>query len=196
MRVDSGKPSRYGPIPVARPQEVIAIRPSEVTIDGDVSLYQPRTHKTAHLDRDKAIVLDPKAQEILSPWLVPAPESYEGQRLRLELVSLRAEYQAQREVLQLAENATGNRAFVTGYELIQDPLTGTISSLSIWPLAEELLVPITDRVAFAREGGKHREVEVVAEASWDQLQPGVGDFLIQTDHYPPRYRFKLPDLPA
>ena len=60
----------------ARPQEVVAIRPCEVLADGDVWLYQPRSHKTAHLDRGKVIVLGPKAQAVLRPWLDRDPESY------------------------------------------------------------------------------------------------------------------------
>jgi integrase len=60
----------------ARPQEVVAIRPCEVRTDGDVWLYQPWGHKTAHLDRGKVIVLGPRAQEILGPWLDRDLESY------------------------------------------------------------------------------------------------------------------------
>jgi integrase len=60
----------------ARPQEIVAIRPCEVDTSGDLWLYQPRSHKTAHLDRGKVIVLGPRAQEILRPWLDRAPESY------------------------------------------------------------------------------------------------------------------------
>jgi integrase len=60
----------------ARPQEVVAIRPCEVTTGGEVWLYQPRGHKTAHLDRGKVVVLGPKAQEVLRPWLERDPESY------------------------------------------------------------------------------------------------------------------------
>jgi hypothetical protein len=47
----------------ARPQEVVAIRPCEVDTSGDVSLYQPRSHRTAHLDRGKVTVLGPLPRE-------------------------------------------------------------------------------------------------------------------------------------
>ena len=40
----------------ARPQEVVACRPCEVDKSGDVWVYQPRSHKTAHLDRGKVFV--------------------------------------------------------------------------------------------------------------------------------------------
>jgi integrase len=59
----------------ARPQEVVAIRPREVDTTGDVWLYQPRGHKMDHLDRGKVVVLGPKAQEILRPWLDRDPGS-------------------------------------------------------------------------------------------------------------------------
>ena len=57
----------------ARPQEVISIRPCEIITDGDVWLYQPRSHKTEHLDRSKVIMLGPKAQVVLRPWLERDP---------------------------------------------------------------------------------------------------------------------------
>jgi integrase len=60
----------------SRPQEVVSIRPCEIIIEGDVWLYQPRSHKTEHFDRDKVIVLWPKAQAILRPWLDRDPETY------------------------------------------------------------------------------------------------------------------------
>jgi integrase len=59
----------------ARPQEIISIRPCDIAIEGDLFLYQPRRHKTQHLDRTKVIVLGPQAQELLRPWLDRDPES-------------------------------------------------------------------------------------------------------------------------
>lgn len=60
----------------ARPQEVVTIRPCEVDTSGDVWHYQPRSHKTAHLDGGKVIVLGPRTQEVLRPWLDRDPETY------------------------------------------------------------------------------------------------------------------------
>ncbi|CAN5835526.1 site-specific integrase [soil metagenome] len=60
----------------ARPQEVVLLRPCEVDTSGELWLYRPPGHKTVHLDRSKLIVLGPKAQEILRPWLDRDPESY------------------------------------------------------------------------------------------------------------------------
>ncbi len=60
----------------ARPQEVILLCPCEVDTSGELWLYQHSSHKTTHLDRSKVIVLGPKAQEVLRPWLDRVP----GQR--------------------------------------------------------------------------------------------------------------------
>ena len=60
----------------ARPQEVVLIKPCEVDTTGDVWLYQPCGHKMEHLDRLKVIMLGPKAQEVLRPWLERDAESF------------------------------------------------------------------------------------------------------------------------
>ncbi|WP_152053070.1 tyrosine-type recombinase/integrase [Tautonia marina] len=60
----------------ARPQEIILIRPCDVETGGDAWLYQPGRHKTQHFDRAKVIVLGPRAQQVLHPWLDRDPESY------------------------------------------------------------------------------------------------------------------------
>lgn len=61
----------------ARPQEVDAIRPMDVTDAGDgIWYYRPATHKTEHHDRDRILVLGPRAQAILTPWLSRDPGEY------------------------------------------------------------------------------------------------------------------------
>src|SRR5262249_23386777 len=60
----------------ARPQEVVALRPCDVDTGGEVWLYRPRGHKTEHLGRGRVVVLGPKAQEVLRPWLDRDPGSY------------------------------------------------------------------------------------------------------------------------
>jgi integrase len=60
----------------ARPQEVASIRPCEVDTGGAVWLYHPRGHKMAHFDRRKVIMLGPRAQAVLGPWLERDAESY------------------------------------------------------------------------------------------------------------------------
>lgn len=61
----------------ARPQEVVNLRPCEIEKrDDGVWLYRPGRHKTEHHGRQRIIVLGPKAQEVLTPWLDRDQEQY------------------------------------------------------------------------------------------------------------------------
>lgn len=61
----------------ARPQEIMNLRPIEIEKRNDgVWVYQPGRHKTEHHGRQRIIVLGPKAQEVLKPWLDRDPQSY------------------------------------------------------------------------------------------------------------------------
>ncbi|MBX9628711.1 MAG: site-specific integrase [Gemmataceae bacterium] len=60
-----------------RPQEVCGIRPCEVSDrGGGVWAYVPAVHKTEHHDREKLILIGPRAQEVLKPWLDRSPTEY------------------------------------------------------------------------------------------------------------------------
>lgn len=60
-----------------RPQEVTGLRPCEVRDRGDgLWEYTPSVHKTEHHGRDKVILLGPKAQELLRPWLDRDPTDH------------------------------------------------------------------------------------------------------------------------
>ena len=52
-----------------RPDEVTIMRPFDIDRTGEVWSYTPFTHKTEHHEIEKVILLGPKAQEILKPWL-------------------------------------------------------------------------------------------------------------------------------
>jgi integrase len=53
-----------------RPDEVTIMRPCDIDRGRDVWSYRPDSHKLEHHDIDKEILLGPKAQELLTPWLV------------------------------------------------------------------------------------------------------------------------------
>ncbi len=60
----------------ARPGEILALRPRDVTFGTEgVWIYRPAEHKTEHLDRERAIYLGPRAQELLRPWLERDPDA-------------------------------------------------------------------------------------------------------------------------
>jgi integrase len=59
----------------ARPGEICRLTTGQVDRSGDVWVYRPTRHKTAHLGKRRAVHFGPQAQAILSPWLRPdAPD--------------------------------------------------------------------------------------------------------------------------
>lgn len=59
-----------------RPGEVCAMRPCDVERSGEVWTYRPASHKTQHHGRQRIILIGPKAQVILRPYLLRDATSY------------------------------------------------------------------------------------------------------------------------
>jgi integrase len=59
-----------------RPQEVIHLRPCDITEGDGVWYYAPSVHKTEHFDRDRCVVLGPKAMAVVRPFLGRDPRAY------------------------------------------------------------------------------------------------------------------------
>jgi len=57
-----------------RPSELFRMRPADIDRSGKVWFYRPRTHKTAHHDKAKAIPLVGEAVRILGPFLFGEPD--------------------------------------------------------------------------------------------------------------------------
>jgi integrase len=60
----------------ARPGEITAMRPSDIDRAGDVWRYIPEHHKNEHRGHARTILLGPRAQEILKPFLARHALSY------------------------------------------------------------------------------------------------------------------------
>ena len=60
----------------ARAGELTQMRPCDVDRGGEIWVYRPATHKTAHHDIERSIYLGPKAQEVLAPFLLRDPDAY------------------------------------------------------------------------------------------------------------------------
>ncbi len=52
-----------------RPDEVTIMRPCDIEKTPTVWVYRPDSHKLEWLDQEKEILLGPRAQELLTPWL-------------------------------------------------------------------------------------------------------------------------------
>jgi integrase len=61
----------------ARPGEITAIRPRDVDrSDPACWVYRPGSHKTEHHGRARVVLLGPRAQQVLRPWLDRDPGAY------------------------------------------------------------------------------------------------------------------------
>lgn len=56
-----------------RSGEVLAMTPGAVAAVGPTWSYRPASHKNAHRGHDRLIMIGPRAQEVLRPWLGRAP---------------------------------------------------------------------------------------------------------------------------
>lgn len=59
-----------------RPGEVAIMRTMDLETTGKVWLYRPATHKTAHRGQSRTILIGPKGQQVLRPWLRLALTEY------------------------------------------------------------------------------------------------------------------------
>ncbi len=71
-----GSMIRFQRLTGARPGEVCCLRPIDVDRSEEVWVYTPSSHKTEHHDRTRTIFIGPKAQAILTPFLLRPAESY------------------------------------------------------------------------------------------------------------------------
>lgn len=52
-----------------RPSEVVSMRKSEIVERDGVLIYSPSLHKTAHHGNQRHIIIGPRGQELLRPWM-------------------------------------------------------------------------------------------------------------------------------
>lgn len=67
---------RFQRLTGCRPGEVCAMRPRDISRDGDVWEYRPESHKTEHHSRGRVIPIGPRAQAILRPYLLRDADEY------------------------------------------------------------------------------------------------------------------------
>jgi integrase len=64
---------RFEKLTGCRPGEVCSLRPCDVDQSGEIWEYRPAHHKTMHLGRERVILIGPKAQAVLMPFLLLRP---------------------------------------------------------------------------------------------------------------------------
>jgi integrase len=59
-----------------RPGELVQMRPADIDMSGEVWFFSPRTHKNAYRDKPRRILIGPRGQAILRPYLLRAGDSH------------------------------------------------------------------------------------------------------------------------
>jgi integrase len=59
-----------------RPGEVVSMRGVDLDVTGEVWLYRPAGHKTAHHGHQRVIAIGPRAREVIRPFLKDDPAAY------------------------------------------------------------------------------------------------------------------------
>jgi integrase len=67
---------RFQRLTGCRPQDVCSIRPCDIDTVEDVWRFRPESHKTEHHGRERIVFIGPKAQDVLSPYLLRAETAY------------------------------------------------------------------------------------------------------------------------
>jgi integrase len=67
---------RFQRLTGCRPGELFILRPCDVDRSGDVWTYRPGSHKTQHHDHARLVHIGPKAQAVLTPYLLRDAQTY------------------------------------------------------------------------------------------------------------------------
>lgn len=60
----------------ARPGEIVSLRPCDIDRSGQIWIYTPVDHKTAHHGHERNIYIGPRGQDVLQPFLFRPAESH------------------------------------------------------------------------------------------------------------------------
>jgi integrase len=83
-----------------RPSEACRLKPKRINTAGDIWVYRPSRHKTAHLGKRRRIFIGPRAQKILKPWLEGvAPDEFVFSPQRSEAIRQEARRAARKTPL-------------------------------------------------------------------------------------------------
>jgi integrase len=91
-----------------RPAEVCIVRPGDIDRTGEVWEYRPESHKTEHRDRQRVILIGPKAQQILTPYLLRPADAYCFSPVEAEAKHREARHAARRTLMSCG-NRPGSR---------------------------------------------------------------------------------------
>lgn len=93
----------------ARQGELVIMRPIDIDMTGDVWVYEPKEHKTAHHGHSRKIYLGPRAQDVVRPFLNRPVESYLFSPAEAEAERREAMHKARKTPLSCGNKPGSNR---------------------------------------------------------------------------------------
>ena len=96
-----------------RPGEAIRLRPSEVNRDGAVWEYAPTRHKTQYRGKSRTVMIGPRAQAVLGPFLDDRPAEAFAFSPREAVAEVRARRRAERTTPESCGNRPGTNRKAT-----------------------------------------------------------------------------------
>jgi len=127
------------------------------------------------------------------PWLPPRSSQAFGKLHELRLRTIGAEYNDQKELLDEVYAAKESGPYVAQFNAMQNKASGQVTSYSVWSEGLTILLPQTDSIFFFRPKGE-KDGEIVAGASWEEVQQIVGNLMEPAGMYPERYLVR--DFPS
>jgi hypothetical protein len=116
------------------------------------------------------------------PWMPDRSCSAYKQFQTLRVQSIGQEYTDQKELLEQSLSRQGEDLFVASFMAVRHNASGEIRSFSSWADGVPTLLPVTDQIAFIREG------EEPILVNWQQAEQVIGHLLVPQDLYPQRVR--------
>lgn len=116
-------------------------------------------------------------------WMPEPGHPMEQKFHRLESDTFAGEYADQKGLLDELHKKKQRDIFVATVLAVQNKTTGNTTTCCVWSPVESLL-PKTQKIAFVTDNGP------VAAGTFERVQSVVGDLMVPTDMYPPRYHVK------
>lgn len=156
----------------ARPTEICILRPCDVDRSEAVWTYRPASHKTQHHGRERVIYLGPKAQELLTPYLLRPAEFYcfdpdESERKR------RAEVHSRRKTPLSCGNRPGSKKTAKRKRPLRDHYDVNSYRKAIWRAVEKANEAARAEAAKREEAGGDGSYTPIPRWSPNRLRHAV-----------------------
>ena len=118
-------------------------------------------------------------------WMPPKSHPAYQDLVLLQTQFMYQEYADQKALLDQYHEAEMIDIFVASCSALQNKNTDEVFTYCVWGEDVDSLLPKTDRIMLAQDGGG------IASAEWDQVVSVVGDLIVrEEDYYPERFRVR------